>query len=189
MKASFLLASALLLASCQLVTVSPPPQQATPEPTRPGATAVVTSPLGSPLQRPTTTSSPGVNPTAPKEPTRLPNVIPTPATGKAVVVGILNNTKAGGTFASVKVFLAKIYYSADGTQAAFGLDIRTSPRAITAADGYFAFVDVEPGDYLLMVGDPTFAGTVKYADSAGNDIVLKLVAGQTRDLGVAKVSY
>ena len=185
MKAKSLLATAILLAGCQLTPTSLPPQQATPEPTRPSATAVAVSPLESPLQRPTVTP----NPATPTQATRVPAFFPTPASGRAVVVGTLNNTKSGVTFGSVKVFLAKIYYSADGTQAAFGLDIRTSPRAVTAADGYFAFVDVEPGDYLLMVGDPTFAGTVKYADSAGNDVILKLVAGQTLNLGVAKVSY
>lgn len=184
-----MLAAALLLLGCQQAPVGQRVELATIEPGKPATATTAVTPLNSPLQNPTASPSTAAVPATPGPATRTPNVVPTPATGRAVVVGTLANLKSGGVVASIKVFLAKIYYSADGTQAAFGLDIRTSPRTVTSADGYFAFVDVEPGDYLLMVGDPTFAGTVKYSDSTGKDVVLKLNAGQTLNIGEARVSY
>ena len=60
---------------------------------------------------------------------------------------------------------------------------------LTTTDGRFVFVDVEPGEYLVMVGDPTFSGSVKYSDSAGKDVVLKLVPGQTINLGDISVIF
>lgn len=187
MKVKFLWAALVLLLGCQQMPVGQRVEQVnTPSA---GSTASPVTPLNSPLTVPTAAANPNSNAPPTVTAPQAPIVAPTPLPGRAVVTGKLKNLKSVGVVASIRLFLAKIYYSADGTSAAFGLDIRTSPRAVSDFDGSFVFVDVEPGEYLLMVGDPTLAGTVKYSDSTGKDVILKVSAGQTLNIGEARVSY
>ena len=186
MKVKFLWASFVLLLGCQQAPLGQQVEQAnTPSA---GSTANPVTPLNSPLTIPLATPNARSSATPIVTVPQAPIMVPTPSPGRAVVIGKLRNLKSVGVVASIRVFLARIYYSADGSSAAFGLDIRTSPRAVSEVDGSFVFADVEPGEYLLMVGDPTLAGTVKYSDAAGKDVVLKVSAGQTLNIGEAKVS-
>lgn len=181
MKARFLILLGLLLLGCQ------PTPTAVAIPTIPSTSGGNVTPLNSPLLFPTAILA--ATASAPDRVAQPTITIPVPSSGKAVVAGRVSQSRTGEAIALTKVFLARIYYSADGSNAVYGLDVRTAPRALTTTDGRFVFVDVEPGEYLVMVGDPTFSGSVKYSDSAGKDVVLKLVPGQTINLGDISVIF
>lgn len=136
---------------------------------------------------PSTMVAPGTSTSTLQSP--IPEATKSPASPAPSVSGTFRNGKADGAKANIKLFLAKIYYSADGTNAVFGLDIRTSPRATTTGSGQFNFINVEPGDYVLFVGDPTFSGSVRYSDAKGNDVIIRVRPNQPVILGEVVVAY
>lgn len=78
-------------------------------------------------------------------------VIP-PTSGKTTVTGIVISEHTNEPIVNVPVFLAETFY--EGDSAAFVLDGAFSPIAITDSEGRFAFVDIMPGGYVLVIGNP-----------------------------------
>lgn len=81
------------------------------------------------------------------------------------------------------VRLAEVFY--DEGVPLFLLDEAFSPTAITDADGYFAFTDVEPKEYIITVGE--FTHIWKPYKENGKAKVFKLEADQVVDVGEIKV--
>jgi hypothetical protein len=55
--------------------------------------------------------------------------------------------------AGVVVRLARVFWNEQKTDGAFALEAARSPSTFTDADGVFFFSDLEPADYVIVVGE------------------------------------
>jgi hypothetical protein len=157
----------LLGVACQ----SDPQAQATPS-------AAPSSPTSGP-----TTSASGTPAT--------PLVIPTAAQDKGVVHGVLLEVDTKEPLSEAKgvdVFLGAILRSGDNGQSLASLDKLTAPRADPDANGRFAFADVPPGEYAVIVRSPISEVVARKLDQDG-DVIVTVVAGQAIDLGEVFSKY
>jgi hypothetical protein len=125
-------------------------------------------------------------PAAP-QPEALRPPVPTPSAGVAVVVGqaIGNTTQA--PIKKTYVYLAKVFWDKDHKNAAFALDIAHSPVATTDQNGYFTFNQIEPSEYVLVVGD-YYGNNDVVREKNGDARVYKPEAGKSLDVGVVQVN-
>lgn len=86
------------------------------------------------------------NPIAPDEP------VPTPEAGRAMVTGHVRSSVTNQMMQATPVRLAEVYYNEEG-DAAFVLSGAQSPGTLTDVEGRFIFQNVEPRDYVLVVGN------------------------------------
>lgn len=91
--------------------------------------------------------------------------VPTPSLGLGIVHGRLIRT-GQGPVANTAVYLAEVVQAESGeTQNALLVtQPGKSPRAVTNEDGYFVFVDVEPGTYGLFVSESSDASSLYVRD-------------------------
>jgi hypothetical protein len=68
------------------------------------------------------------------------------------------------------------------------LDTANSPSAITRTDGSFAFINIEPGDYVIIVGDVEGVHTI-IAEPGGRATVYTAEQGETLDVGTLEVYW
>jgi hypothetical protein len=134
---------ALVLAGCTSLPASLPATVAPPTVAQAAASAtseLSVNPADSPLPTP-----PAANATA----------AATPA-GPLSATGVIYTTARGSRqpLSNVDVRLARVVWNADKSDGAFVLEGGTSPTATTDATGAFAFRGVEPGEYVMVVGDP-----------------------------------
>ena len=82
-----------------------------------------------------------------------PQITLTPT--KAALIGKVytNYTGEQKPLAGTVVRLAKVFWNGDQTDGAFVLEGGTSPSAITDQNGEFAFVNITPADYVIVIGD------------------------------------
>jgi hypothetical protein len=80
-------------------------------------------------------------------------VILTPT--KATIIGRVNTTYTGSVtpLTNTVVRLAKVFWNADKTDGAFVLEGASSPSAITNQKGEFVFENIDPADYVIVVGE------------------------------------
>lgn len=176
------------------------PQSATDTPTlEPSATPA-------PTTAPAATQEPGSYP-APATPTTRPGypdpaeplgeappgdytpvapTAPAPAEGLGVVTGTLTRDVRGVPLQPVTeatLYLAEVLRGSDGELSGLaGLDEESAPSTVTDEDGQFAFTDVEPGLYLLIIKTPLSVAPVRDVD--GEDVAADVVAGQAAELGI-----
>jgi len=107
----------------------------------------------------------------------------TPATGLASAYGRVLDTSRPAS--GMVVRLAEVYRS--GTEGAFLLDDAVSPATITDEQGYFWFTDVEPREYVVVVGDVHVSYEI-IAEASGSARVWELTADTITDIGVVEVT-
>ncbi len=127
------------------------------------------SPLNSPVQ-------PAV---ASPEPTYE---APAPASGKGVITGILNIQNTEQPMANVELYLGT-HIGASVDTPMYSLDPSTAPKAMTDENGRFAFKDVDPGFYVIIIWNPFNSFMVRDA-STGAELTINLQADQVFDAGV-----
>jgi hypothetical protein len=78
-------------------------------------------------------------------------IVVTPNPGKSIIYGtILNSDKSPKGETVVR--LAKVYHATDDDDGTFVLDEANSPSTISEDNGQFSFVDIDPGEYVIFVG-------------------------------------
>lgn len=144
------------------------------EPSQP--TAVVDSPLAktSPLSPPTTVASD-------KSPMRT--ALPQPAEGKGAVTGRMINAATGQRMIAITVYLGDVASMGEGKGNVVTIKEKGSPRTLTDADGYFAFTDIEPGTYALVLWTPLNSIVVEDRDSPGEYFLVTVENSRITDLG------
>lgn len=181
--------AAALLGACSQPAAQPEPSatpaasggttESYPGPTSsgvyPGPTAAVSSAY----------PGPGGEPATPTIDTS-PLVVPQPASDQVgVVTGTLYRVDATGQREPLRgatLYLGLIIRTADGTEAMAQMDRGSSPRAVTNGLGQFAFIDVPPERYGLMLD--TIQGTLLLNDPEdGSDFVIDVTGGETAELG------
>ncbi len=113
----------------------------------------------------------------------------TPAPDKGIVTGVLLRKMPDGSVQSVgtRLFLAKLLTNQQGTIVPLaGLLESEAPFAFPDQRGQFVFSDVEPATYALVIRAPAFAMLARDM-ATGEDVVIKVVAGQVIDLGTITV--
>ncbi len=115
-------------------------------------------------QRTATRSIANTSPLAPVSPleteepalTVTPEVLvpPTPILGEAAITGvILNDQSHPKPVADTVVWLGRIFWDDARENAAFAIDASSGPSTTTDANGKFLLTGIEPGDYVIVVGD------------------------------------
>lgn len=116
-------------------------------------------------------------------------VVPTPASGDVGIVAgkLLKVLEGGGTkpFANLPLYLGTVLKSEQGVEGLVELTKSKAPSTKADAEGNFAFTDVKPGRYGLMIDTPRGAVLLNQP-SDGKSMIIEIVGGQTDDLGEMK---
>jgi len=124
-----------------------------------------------------------------------PEVLPTgtppppPESGKATAIGQIKH-QDGSPFNDVIVRLANVARDAQGKGGAYILDIGRSPTTNTDAYGSFIIDNIDPGDYVIVIGDvevPQLYEVVQ--ESNGDAKVWTFPVDQVTDVGTLTVSF
>lgn len=109
-----------------------------------------------------------------------------PASGKAVLVGQLVSIGTRKPMKNTIVHLAQVYWDDAHKNAAYAFDLARSPGAITDANGFFVFTDIEPIEYVIVAGDYYGPNDIVREDN-GDARVHRTEAGKVFDAGVVAV--
>lgn len=189
----------LLLGIAMSACTSSPPPETEPTPTdTPSDTQTYPNPgsAASPAQQPTSpypggeappTSTPAVPPDA------TPPPIPTAGTETGVVHGILLSAATQEPLTPANA-TAVMYLSplVTGTNEDFPiavLDKEISPTTLPGMEGIFVFLDVPPGEYLIVVETPLNQVAARSVDDVEYDLVVNVVAGEVIDVGRIYIPY
>ncbi len=117
------------------------------------------------------------------------SAIPTPSLpsrpnyGKASVIGRVL-TYSGKPLIGVPVRLAKVYNQ--GKEKIFLLEGGFSPGGVTQDDGYFVIENIEPGEYVIVVGNPENVYEI-ISEAPGKAKVWNFVANEIANVGAIRV--
>lgn len=115
--------------------------------------------------------------------------IPTPEQGKAVFAGQIFNLE-GKPLSSVSLRLAEVYHDENNLEkGAYVLDTAFSPGTISDENGFFAFTNIKPGEYVLVVGDVEVNNYVIVSEENGKARIWNIATDQIMDIGTLKVPY
>lgn len=107
-----------------------------------------------------------------------------PEPNKAAIVGRLTSDKDGQPVANAVVRLADVYR--EGDAGAYVLDDALSPVARSEQNGTFVFQNVEPKEYVLVVGNE-LGNYIVIADTTGNARVWETQADQVLNVGELRI--
>lgn len=154
-----------------------------PAPLIPSTAPVSPLPTTETAGAPATQASPLATPTAIARSTEVP-----PSAGKASVTGRLIDAKAGEPMGNQALSLPSVVCPAGATeenvreQCVYMVDAAFDPSALTDQEGRFVFRDIDPGRYVLLVGNPEVRYTV-LADAARKPLIWKVEADEITELG------
>jgi hypothetical protein len=80
------------------------------------------------------------------------------------------------------LYLGEVIEGQDGAPVMAALDKQTAPHTQPDSTGRFAFADVPPGRYALIV-DLITSSVVLRQPSDGSDMLIEVVGGEITDLG------
>lgn len=117
----------------------------------------------------------------------IPN-IPTSNSDKAVFAGRVVDM-SGTPISNLQLRLAEVYRSEDeSSDGAYILDTAFSPGAISDENGYFVFSNIEPMEYVLVLGNPEKVYEI-ITDESGKAKVWETEANQVLDIGELKTDF
>ncbi len=111
--------------------------------------------------------------------------IPSPEAEKATVTGKVFSTSANKAYPKAAVWLAEVYRQ--GGNGVYVLDHAFSPGVYADEQGVFVIPNVDPKDYVIVIGDPDGLYEV-IPDDTGKARVWNLAGGQVLDVGQLSVS-
>ena len=111
--------------------------------------------------------------------------IPAPATDKATVTGNVFTTALNQPYPKAAVWLAEVYRQ--GGDGAYVLDHAFSPAVYADDMGVFVIANVDPKEYVIVIGDPEGLYEV-IPDESGRARVWNAEAGKILDVGQLTVS-
>jgi protocatechuate 3,4-dioxygenase beta subunit len=112
-----------------------------------------------------------------------PKIVPTQTTNPEY--GIVTGTilLAGNPVAGKILYLAELIVSTDGQEIAAGLNPASSPMAITDENGYFKFVNVQPGRYGMIIDTGISSSLVMMPNSPNEAIKIQVESKSKIDMG------
>ncbi len=112
--------------------------------------------------------------------------VPTPVADRTTVTGDIIFTENGSPLVNVPVILAKIYRNDEG-DGAFVYDTATSPYALTDENGRFIFSNVDPAEYIMVVGNMEVNRYELLTELDGGTRIINAPSGEILDLGAIEV--
>lgn len=112
------------------------------------------------------------------------DLLPTPSSAGVATVGGRLMRDIGDhsePMAGIKILLASVLRSKDGTPVVARASEETSPAAVTSENGVFIFTDVPPDTYGIAVVTPL--GMFLIQDETGKDFLFAVQGGTVLDLG------
>lgn len=109
--------------------------------------------------------------------------------GKAAIVGQVVTNASGEPvlLPNTVVRLARVFWNEENSDGAFVLEGGSSPSDITNEMGVFAYVNIEPADYVVVVGEVIgFHEIISNPDGSAKIFTAK--EGQIIDVGIIRVS-
>ncbi len=113
--------------------------------------------------------------------------IPTPNRSTSVVSGQVVGSTTQAPIKDTYVYLAKVYWNAAHTQAAFAVDASHSPVAKTDQNGFFSLTQVEPSEYVLVVGD-YYGSNDAVREKSGDARIYIAEMNKVLDVGTVQVN-
>lgn len=110
--------------------------------------------------------------------TRVVEVV-APQADRATVTGIIISQRTNEPIVEVPVQLAGVFY--EGDRGAYVLDTAQSPTTTTDGQGRFVFVDIEPRDYVIVVGNVEINDYVIIPEESGRAKTWTAVPGEILD--------
>lgn len=108
-----------------------------------------------------------------------------PEDQKGTVTGNVISTTTNKPYPKVPVWLAEVFRQ-DGN-GAYVLNLASSPAVYADDNGAFVIANVDPKDYVIVVGDPE-GQYVVIPDDSGKARVWNVEAGKILDVGTLDVS-
>jgi hypothetical protein len=102
---------------------------------------------------------------------------------------IYSATTDAPIYDGVTVYLSKVIKTDSNTIDAVSLDIKGDSKTTPDNQGVFAFADVPPGRYGIVVKGPLNQYLARRSDDRSKDAILTVDAGQTVDLGKIYSGY
>lgn len=127
---------------------------------------------------------------SPNPPTEEKSVLPsptplsTPEPGRATVIGRVVSLSSRPVL-QVPVWLAEVVRQ--GEEGVYVLDSRSSPGAYTDDKGFFVIPNVNPGEYVIIVGDPEGSYEI-ITEPSGRARVWNIPPDHIFDIGELKVT-
>ena len=109
--------------------------------------------------------------------------------GKAAIVGQVVTNASGEPvlLPDTVVRLAKVFWNEENSDGAFVLEGGSSPSDITDEKGVFTHINIDPADYVVVVGE--VIGTHEIiSNSDGSAQIFAVEEGQILDVGIIRVS-
>jgi hypothetical protein len=179
----FTLILGLLLAVSSCQSENNVPEDSIPTPTADNQATVVSSISESPVS--STNESP--------VPTPIPEAtpVPEPAAGKGSLTGTLIWSSGGRSFRAdmAILYLGSVLESSDGASRLASLDKENDPMARADEFGRFAFLDIEPGTYVLIFSLPGYPEVVVNTLENEGDFLIVVNAGEVTQLGEFTADY
>jgi hypothetical protein len=135
----------------------------------------------------------GVAPTSAPAPSGAAIEIPPVEPGKSVITGRVYSLTRNEPLGFTIVRLAEVFRTTSDGQVleddgAFVLDGARSPAAATNEQGYFVFANVEPREYVLVIGEAEGVNAA-VTEQSGKAKVWMATAGQVLDIGEVRVNF
>lgn len=112
----------------------------------------------------------------------FPTVV-APTNGTSVVTGFVTSLDTGLPVRQVAVQLAEVYRENESDEGIFVLDYAQSPYTETNDQGWFAFQELPPGEYVLVVGLVESEDYYIAPEESGKPKVWVAVANGVTDVG------
>nr|WP_139088799.1 carboxypeptidase-like regulatory domain-containing protein [Oscillochloris trichoides] len=115
---------------------------------------------------------------------RSPEPVPTPNATTGVVHGYLYNQMTNEPlYDGVMIYLSRLIPTDNQEMDAVSFDKSTDPFIDPDIEGGFAFSDVPPGRYGIVVQAPLNQYLTRYANDQTKDVIITVEAGQSVDVG------
>ena len=141
--------------------------------------------LGNTPARPTALLTPTGGATSPPPtptPVLGPTPVPTPVPTKGAITGQLIGRESGEPEGGLIVFLGEVSYLEPDLIPVITMRQQSSPNTMTDESGRFAFVDLEPGSYALILWTPANSVVVDQPET-GEGLFVTVEAGSITDIG------
>ena len=111
--------------------------------------------------------------------------LPTEILGTGLM-GRLISASNGAPLGNTVIRLARVFWNQDHTEGVYVLEGARSPSYITDGEGFFAFTNVEPADYVIVVGD-IYGNYVVISNPDGTAKIFSVEEGKIIDIGQIRV--